>query len=215
MCVTRFACGADAPASWPSPVSRSGSAWRDDHDVQRGEPCGELRARLRRRRPARRALEHEPRAGHPRAAAELGDRSAPSLEHGPPFESFGFFQGNGAPVTLAGPRPRRAASSQMPVDVNALSIVGVKPLLGRTYRLEDFDDVVKQKEARAIVISYDTWQRRLGGIAGRHRHDRSTWTASRGRSSASCRRASRWCRGRTASPSGPRTICAGFPRRAG
>jgi putative ABC transport system permease protein len=44
-----------------------------------------------------------------------------------------------------------------------LSIVGVPPLLGRTYRIEDFDDVVKQKEARAIVISYDTWQRRLGG----------------------------------------------------
>ncbi len=51
----------------------------------------------------------------------------------------------------------------MPVDANALSIVGVPPLLGRTYRLVDFDDVVKQKEARSIVISYDTWQRRLGG----------------------------------------------------
>lgn len=43
--------------------------------------------------------------------------------------------------------------SQMPVDVNALSIVGVAPLLGRTYRHEDFDDVVKQKEARSIVVS--------------------------------------------------------------
>ena len=59
-------------------------------------------------------------------------------------------------------RERRRVA-QMPVDVNALSVVGVKPLLGRTYRLEDFNDVVKQKEARAIVISYDTWQRRLGG----------------------------------------------------
>src|SRR6185436_4357848 len=28
---------------------------------------------------------------------------------------------------------------------------------------DDFQDVVKQKEARAIVVSYDTWQRRLGG----------------------------------------------------
>src|SRR5262245_16289497 len=51
----------------------------------------------------------------------------------------------------------------MPVDANGLSIVGIKPLLGRTYRLEDFEDVVKQKEARSIVVSYDTWQRRLGG----------------------------------------------------
>jgi putative ABC transport system permease protein len=50
----------------------------------------------------------------------------------------------------------------MPVDVNGLSIVGITPLLGRTYRPEDFEDVVKQKEARSIVVSYDTWQRRLG-----------------------------------------------------
>jgi putative ABC transport system permease protein len=86
------------------------------------------------------------------------------LEHGQSFESFGFFQGGGAPVTLSGiAEPSRVL--QMPVDWNALSIVGVKPLLGRAYRLEDFQDVVKQKEARSIVISYDTWQRRLGGAA--------------------------------------------------
>ena len=86
------------------------------------------------------------------------------LEHGQSFESFGFFQGGGAPVTLSG-TTETSRVSQMPVDVNGLSIVGVPPLLGRTYRLEDFDDVVKQKEARAIVVSYDTWQRRLGGAA--------------------------------------------------
>jgi predicted permease len=84
------------------------------------------------------------------------------LERGQSFESFGFFQGNGAPVTLSG-TSETSRVFQMPVDWNALSIVGVKPLLGRTYRVEDFADVVKQKEARAIVVSYDTWQRRLGG----------------------------------------------------
>jgi putative ABC transport system permease protein len=84
------------------------------------------------------------------------------LEHGQSFESFGFFQGNGAPVTMTGTEETTRVS-QMPVDWNALAIVGVKPLLGRTYRVEDFDDVVKQKEARSIVVSYDTWQRRLGG----------------------------------------------------
>src|SRR5262245_12248818 len=84
------------------------------------------------------------------------------LDRGTSFESFGFFQGGGAPVTLTG-SSGASRVEQMPVDVNALSIVGVKPLLGRTYRLEDFDDVVKQKEARAIVVSYDTWQRRLSG----------------------------------------------------
>jgi len=84
------------------------------------------------------------------------------LEHGHAFESFGFFQGGGAPVTLS-TTTEAARVSQMPVDVNALSIVGVKPVLGRTYRLEDFNDGVKQKEARSIVISYDTWQQRLGG----------------------------------------------------
>jgi len=84
------------------------------------------------------------------------------LEHGQSFESFGFFQGGGAPVTMTG-TTESSRVSQMPVDVNALSLVGVKPALGRTYRLEDFDDMVKQKEARAVVISYDTWQQRLGG----------------------------------------------------
>jgi predicted permease len=69
---------------------------------------------------------------------------------------------SGAPVTMTGTEETTRVA-QMPVDVNGLSVVGVKPLLGRTYRLEDFDDVVKQKEARAIVVSYDTWQRRLGG----------------------------------------------------
>ena len=83
------------------------------------------------------------------------------LAHGHSFDSFGFFQGNGAPVTLSG-TSETSRVSQMPVDANALSIVGVPPLMGRTYRLDDFADVVKQKEARSIVVSYDTWQRRLG-----------------------------------------------------
>ena len=86
------------------------------------------------------------------------------LERGSAFESFGCFQSGGAPVTLTG-SSGASRVEQMPVDVNALSIVGIKPLLGRTYRLDDFNDVVKQKEARAIVISYDTWQHRLGGSA--------------------------------------------------
>ncbi len=86
------------------------------------------------------------------------------LDHGQSFESFGFFQGFGAPVTLS-TTTDAARVSQMPVDVNALSIVGIKPLMGRAYRLEDFNDSVKQKEARSIVISYETWQERLGGAA--------------------------------------------------
>jgi putative ABC transport system permease protein len=102
--------------------------------------------------------------------AEKGIREQPPnceiihalLQHGQSFEAFGFFQGGGAPVTLSG-TTETSRVSQMPVDANALSIVGVPPLLGRTYRLEDFDDVVKQKEARSIVVSYDTWQHRLGG----------------------------------------------------
>jgi putative ABC transport system permease protein len=83
------------------------------------------------------------------------------LEHGRSFESFGFFQGGGAPVTLSGVEVSRV--SQMPVNVNGLSITGIAPFLGRTYRNEDFEDVVKQKEARSIVVSYETWQRLLGG----------------------------------------------------
>ena len=83
------------------------------------------------------------------------------LQHGHSFESFGFFQGGGAPVTLSGTEVSRVL--QMPVDVGGLDIMGVPPLLGRTYRREDFDDTVKQKEARAIVVTYETWQDLLGG----------------------------------------------------
>ena len=83
------------------------------------------------------------------------------LENGSAFEEFGFFQGGGMPVTLSG-AAESSRVSQMPVDGNALAIVGVAPFMGRTYRPEDFADVVKQKEARPIVISHDTWQRLLG-----------------------------------------------------
>ena len=85
------------------------------------------------------------------------------LEHGHSFEGFGLFQGGGAPVTLSGVEVSRVA--QMPVDVNGLAITGVQPFMGRTYRFEDFEDVVKQKEARAIVVTYETWQRLLGGAS--------------------------------------------------
>jgi putative ABC transport system permease protein len=81
---------------------------------------------------------------------------------GTSFEDFGGAQFFGAPVTLSG-TDETSRVLQMPVDVGGLSVVGVPPLLGRTYRTEDFDDVVKQKEARSIVIAYETWQRRLGG----------------------------------------------------
>jgi putative ABC transport system permease protein len=83
-------------------------------------------------------------------------------EHGQSFETFGFFQGWGAPVTLSGTEETRRVS-QMPVDANALALTGVAPLLGRTYRADDFRDLVKQKEARSIVVSYDTWQGLLDG----------------------------------------------------
>ena len=85
------------------------------------------------------------------------------LEHGHSFESFGLFQAGGAPVTLS-TSTEATRVSQMPVDVGALTVVGVKPVLGRTYVAADFDDAVKQKEARSIVVSYDTWQH-LGGRA--------------------------------------------------
>ena len=93
------------------------------------------------------------------------------LEHGHSFEAFGFFQGGGAPVTLSGDVVSRV--EQMPVDVNGLSITGVAPFLGRTDRREDFEDIVKQKEARSIVVTYETWQRLLGGapdVIGRTIH---------------------------------------------
>jgi len=86
------------------------------------------------------------------------------LESGRSFEALGLHQPADIPVTLSG-AGETIRVSQTPVEVNGLSIVGVAPALGRTYRLDDFDDVVKEKEARAIVISYDTWQRHFKGAA--------------------------------------------------
>jgi hypothetical protein len=85
------------------------------------------------------------------------------LKNGSSFEAIGLAQFGGAPVTLSG-TAETSRVLQMPVDVNGLSVVGVAPLLGRTYLPEDFDDLIKQKEARSIVISHETWQRRLGGV---------------------------------------------------
>ena len=84
------------------------------------------------------------------------------LQSGKSFEAFGLHQPAGIPVTISGAGETRRVE-QTPVDVNGLSIVGVAPILGRTYRLDDFNDVVKQKEARGVVISYATWQRQFNG----------------------------------------------------
>ena len=85
-----------------------------------------------------------------------------ALLRGRSFEAIGQAQMGGMPVTLTGSE-ETSRVLQMPLDVNGLAVTGVAPLLGRTHGLEDFQDLIKQKEARAIVITYDTWQRQLGG----------------------------------------------------
>jgi putative ABC transport system permease protein len=85
-----------------------------------------------------------------------------ALLRGSSFEAIGQAQLGGMPVTLTG-SDETSRVLQMPLDVNGLAVTGIAPLLGRTHGLEDFQDLIKQKEARAIVITYDTWQRQLGG----------------------------------------------------
>jgi putative ABC transport system permease protein len=85
-----------------------------------------------------------------------------ALLRGQSFEAIGQVQFGGMPVTLTGSE-ETSRVFQMPLDVNGLAVLGVAPLLGRTHGPEDFQDLIKQKEARAIVITYDTWQRQLGG----------------------------------------------------
>src|SRR5258706_4197555 len=85
-----------------------------------------------------------------------------ALLQGGSFEAMGQVQTHGMPVTLSGSE-ETSRVLQMPLDVNGLAISGVAPLLGRTHRLADFQDLIKQKEARAIVITHETWQLRLGG----------------------------------------------------
>jgi len=86
------------------------------------------------------------------------------LASGRSFEALGLHQPAGIPVTVAGPR-ETVRVSQTPVDVNGLAVTGVPPALGRTYRLDDFNDVVKEKEARGIVISDGMWRRQFDGAA--------------------------------------------------
>ena len=84
------------------------------------------------------------------------------LASGQSFEAMGLHQPAGIPVTLSGAGDT-VRVSQTPVDVNGLAVTGVPPALGRTYRLDDFNDVVKEKEARGIVISDGMWQRQFAG----------------------------------------------------
>ncbi len=86
------------------------------------------------------------------------------LASGRSFEALGLHQPAGIPVTLSG-AGETVRVLQSPVDVNGLSVTGVPPALGRTYRLDDFNDVVKEKEARGIVISDDMWQRQFNRAA--------------------------------------------------
>src|SRR5262245_56811349 len=64
------------------------------------------------------------------------------LKSGRSFESFGLAQFGGAPVTLSGTE-ETGRVQQMPVDVNGLRVLGVPPILGRTYEPADFDDLIK------------------------------------------------------------------------
>jgi putative ABC transport system permease protein len=86
------------------------------------------------------------------------------IASGRSFEALGLHQAAGIPVTLSG-AGETVRVSQSPVDVNGLAVTGVPPALGRTYRLDDFNDVVKEKEARAIVISDGMWRRHFNGAA--------------------------------------------------
>jgi putative ABC transport system permease protein len=86
----------------------------------------------------------------------------PLLERQGSFEAIGMFQPAGIPVTLSG-TTEATRVRQTPVNVDGLAITGVAPLMGRTYRMDDFEDVVRQKEARSIVISYDAWQQYFEG----------------------------------------------------
>ena len=72
----------------------------DNHDVRRGESCGELPARICRRRSPRRAVDQRRAARHSPAAANWEIVRA-ILDAGRHSSPFGFFQGGGAPVTLS------------------------------------------------------------------------------------------------------------------
>ena len=85
-------------------------------------------------------VEHRPRARHPRAAAELRDRRRRCSSTDSRSRPSASFRAGGTPVTLSGTDETRRVSSRCRSTSNGLAITGVPPLLGRTYRPEDFDD---------------------------------------------------------------------------
>ncbi len=72
------------------------------------------------------------------------------------FESVAGYTGGSFILTGAG-EPLRVQSCAISSDL--FSVVGVKPLIGRSFSVED----EKPGQARTALISYGLWQRRFGG----------------------------------------------------
>ena len=73
------------------------------------------------------------------------------------FEEVGAFAGNAVNL-VAGGDPRRLAITTVTPEV--MSVLGVRPVLGRTFESQNLDDI------NAVVISSGLWQSQFGGYPG-------------------------------------------------
>ncbi|HKJ91928.1 MAG TPA: ABC transporter permease, partial [Longimicrobiales bacterium] len=97
---------------------------------------------------------------YPNAGAVRGSNSAPDYfyrrERVPAFQNVAEYQMWGNTVGEAG-SPERAQS--MRVTASFFPLLGVKPLLGRTFT----DDEMEPGTAQKVVLSYGFWQERYAG----------------------------------------------------
>ena len=80
-------------------------------------------------------------------------------------EDIGFVLGGAGSVAISEPDGTRRTIPAHTVGWEALRVFGTPPVLGRVFSAEDLQDLVAQKEMRAVVIAYDLWQERFGGAS--------------------------------------------------
>jgi predicted permease len=98
---------------------------------------------------------------YPNAGTARGPNSAPDYfyrrERVPAFQQVAEYQYSGSTVSDLSGRPERIPS--MRVTASFFPLLGVKPLLGRTFTEDEMEPATAQK----VVLSYGFWQERYGG----------------------------------------------------
>jgi putative ABC transport system permease protein len=78
-------------------------------------------------------------------------------------EAISFVLGGSGGASITDADGTRRTIPAHTIEWSALRMLGTPPVIGRVFGPEDLQDLVAQKEMRAVVISYRLWQERFGG----------------------------------------------------